>query len=199
MSYFEANPKLADMDDFDFYEPPKQSRKQSPKQSPKRTPRKPVSWYGRLFSHGTRSRLKRCVGTMKKNTYSLPLDIIFRNFKPLQHGDFEVLPPGKTGPLTFDKIYIQLLPKQRYNVESSIDNNWMSRCVRNRFVLPRNFLTNELYTHERTVPYHETRGKLIVFHTKPPPGKTRVPLSDFLFNYGPQGPHGVQTFGGRVR
>jgi hypothetical protein len=179
---------------------------------------KPKGFFSRLFgkrtphkrawlSQSTRSRFKRCTATMKKNTYSLPIDIMNRDLKPLANGDFEVLPLGQKAD-TFDEVVDQILPnrpvstytpkrRKSYELNSNIENNWMSRCVRNRFVLPRNFVSNDFNVRDRTVPFHRTNGKVIVFHTEPPAGESRVLLSEFRHKYGPHGAHASQTFGGR--
>jgi hypothetical protein len=187
----------------DFYEPrartPRSVRTPRSARTPRssRTPRK-RRWFG-VFNHGTRSRLKRCMGTAPKNVYSLPIDIMNLKFRKLPNNDFEVLPADSSGRNFEDTLgllyhHSSTNPTNHsYKVDSKVDNNWMSRCVRNRFVLPRNFLSSDHKEHDRTVPYYEKQGDRLVFHVLPPVGKSRVPLRQFMDEYGH---HVTQYFGG---
>jgi hypothetical protein len=130
---------------------------------------------------------------VQKDVYSLPIDVITRYFNKLPNGDFEVLPRSNNDEdaLDFENVLDELYVNandRKYHLQSKVDNNWMSRCVKNRSVVPRNFLSfSEAFKGARTVPYYVIGGNRILFY---PRHHERVPLTDFTRDVTSQLPSG---------
>ena len=160
-------------DEHTFYEPEKPTRQIKPSF---------LSQFSRFF---TRRKKTKCNPT----EFSLPTDLLQREFRQLRNGDFEVLPFESHG-IGFKEVLDRMDPRERKEGVFSKFNKLFSRCVKN--IVPHNFVLDD------TVPHYRIDGDLIFFN----PRGARVNLTYFMNHLENHDQHfgGVKRFGtSRVR